>query len=320
MAKVGVFAKLLIMRPFLTTLVCMGLLSGNALAQAPEDPPTEGDAQAPTEEAQAAGDEDPHGVAAMRREELSDAAAMSLFNAASSLYEAGRFLDAARQFEAAYELSPRPSLLFNAYLAYRDAGRNEAAVRALAGYLEGAPDAPDAERLTARLAAMRESAEEDAAAAAEAATERRRLAEEAAAAERRAEEEGRRADDERRRLEEATRRSPIGIVMAATGGVALITGAVTGVVANNRFQALEQNCPDTFCSQLADLEGTRPGIRRLQRTTDALLFGGAALTITGLVLTFVLKPTPVLEPTEPTAEPTASCSFDSWELGVRGSF
>lgn len=319
MAKPVVFAKLKPMRLFLTTLICMGLFSGHALAQPPADPAEEG-AQADGDEGeqadgdegeQADGDEDPHGVAAMRREELSDAAAMSLFNAASSLYEAGRFLDAAQQFEAAYELSPRPSLLFNAYLAYRDAGRNESAVRSLAAYLENAPDAPDAERLTARLAAMRESAEQDATAAAEAAAERQRLAAEAAAAELRAEQE-------RQRAEEAieSRRSPVGIVIAAVGGTALVTGLVTALIANNRFRNLEEQCVDgTFCPQAADLNGVRPGLRRLQRTTDAMLFGGAALTITGLVLTFVLKTSP-----SPAAEPTASCSFDSCELGVRGSF
>lgn len=296
------------------TLICMGVLSGTAHAQPPAEAPGE-DAeqvaeQAPEQAAQAVDPDDPRGVAAMRREELSDEAAMSLFNAASSLYEAGRFLDAARQFEAAYELSPRPSLLFNAYLAYRDAGRNESAVRALAGYLDGAPNAPDAERLTARLAAMRESAEEDATAAAEAAAERQRLAAAAAAAEQRAEEE-------RQRAEEAEERRPstLGIVLAATGGAALLAGAATALVANNRFTTLEEDCPTEFCSTRADLEENAPGIRRIQRATDVLLFGGAAVAITGLVLTFVLRSSPT-----PAAQPTASCSSNSCELGVRGSF
>lgn len=315
MAKSAVLTKVLIMRCSLMTLICLGVLSGTAHAQPPaEAPGEEGDQvaeQTPEQAAQAAVDpDDPRGVAAMRREELSDEAAMSLFNAASSLYEAGRFLDAARQFESAYELSPRPSLLFNAYLAYRDAGRNASAVRALTAYLESAPDAPDAERLTARLAAMRDSAEEGAAAEAEAAAERERLAAAAAAAERLAEEERQRADEA---IE--NRRSPVGIVMAAVGGTALVAGLVTGLIASKRFRNLEANCTNSVCSEAADLSGVRPGIQRLQRTTDAMLFGGAALTITGLALTFLLK-----SDATPAAEPTAACSFDSCELGVRGSF
>ena len=303
------------------TLVCMGLLVGRAQAQPPAEAPIEeaeqdGQDGQDGQTEQAVDEADPHGVAAMRREELSDAAAMSLFNAASSLYEAGRFLDAAQQFEAAYELSPRPSLLFNAYLAYRDAGRNESAVRSLASYLENSPNAPDAERLTARLAAMRESASQDAAAEAASAAERERLSAVAEAAQREAEEERMRADEERRRAEEAESFNPVGIIMAATGGAALIAGTVTAVFARQRFKSIEENCPDgTFCALSANLDETLPSARRLQRTTDALLFGGAALAITGFVLTFVLRPS-----STPAAEPTASCSFDSCELGVRGSF
>lgn len=298
------------MRCSLLTLVCLGLLSGNAHAQPPAETPSEEGDQVAEQQVAEVDPDDPHGVAAMRREELSDEAAMSLFNAASSLYEAGRFLDAAEQFEAAYELSPRPSLLFNAYLAYRDAGRNQSAVRALAAYLEGAPDAPDAERLTARLAAMRDSANQDAEAEAEAAAERERLAAAAAAAEQRAEEE-------RQRAEEAEERRPstLGIVIAATGGAALVAGAATALVANGRFTTLQEDCPTEFCSTRAELEENAPGIRRIQRATDVLLFGGAAVAITGLVLTFALRSS-----SAPAAQPTASCDFDSCELGVRGSF
>lgn len=301
------------MRFFLTTLGCFALLMGHAHAQ----PPAETPADEAEPEAEAAADEDPHGVAAMRREELSDEAAMSLFNAASSLYEAGRFLDAAQQFEAAYELSPRPSLLFNAYLAYRDAGRNESAVRALSGYLENSPNAPDAERLTNRLAAMRESADQEAASEAEGAAERERLAAEAAAAEQRAEEERLRAEEERLRAEEAEQRRPsaVGIILAAAGGAAVVASIATAVVANNRFANLENDCPTQFCSTSANFEETAPKVRRMQRTTDVLLFGGAALAITGIVLTFVLRSNAT-----PATEPTASCDFDSCELGVRGSF
>ena len=51
-------------------------------------------------------------------------------------YDAGRFEDAAREFWRAWELSERPLLLYNVFLARRDMGDLEGAAEALSMYLE----------------------------------------------------------------------------------------------------------------------------------------------------------------------------------------
>ena len=94
------------MRSFLLSLACLALAAGHVHAQESESPPD--DAVADIELSAEVDPDDPRGMAAMRRETLEDDAARALFSAASSLYEAGRFESAAQQFEAAYELSPRP--------------------------------------------------------------------------------------------------------------------------------------------------------------------------------------------------------------------
>jgi tetratricopeptide (TPR) repeat protein len=82
-----------------------------------------------------------------------DEDARQIFQAAQLLYEDGEFEQAGRMFERAYELSQRTSLLYNAYLAYRDGQMQADAARVLRQYLDQ-PDAQDRERLTPRLAAL----------------------------------------------------------------------------------------------------------------------------------------------------------------------
>ncbi|MEM9865318.1 MAG: hypothetical protein AAF938_27180, partial [Myxococcota bacterium] len=259
-------------------------------------------------------DYDPQGVQAMRDVELDEGEARNHFRIAQALYEGGRFLEAAQEFEEAHRLSARPSMLFNAYLAYRDAGRLNDSLRALEGYLDGAPDAEDAARLSARARAMRRSLEEQAAEQQAEEAERERLAAEAAAAEARAEQEAARAAEAQQRAAEAEGRpSPVGWVVAGTGVAALIAGGVTAAAASSRFSDLESSCPDGFCPQDFDLDGEQSSTLRLQRTTDALLYSGAALTVAGVVLLLVLK-------RGGNQAPTASCTDDGCSFGMQGVF
>lgn len=95
--------------------------------------------------------------------------AREAFQVAVSLYGAGRYLEAAREFQRSYELSHEAGLLRNLYLALRDAGDVRGARTALRGYLAaGAPDTTDDDRrlLQHRLEALdRAIADEDARAA-----------------------------------------------------------------------------------------------------------------------------------------------------------
>lgn len=75
------------------------------------------------------------------------------FELGERLYAAGQFVDAAREFELAYETSHRPELLYNAYLAHRDAGQLPQARAALDGYIARAEGA-DTPMMRERLATL----------------------------------------------------------------------------------------------------------------------------------------------------------------------
>jgi hypothetical protein len=113
--------------------------------------------------------------------------AREAFQVAVSLYAAGRYAEAAREFERSYSLSHEGGLLRNLYLARRDAGDVRGAAEALRAYLAaGAPDTTEEDRrlLEHRLAALDRAIEEETAAE-RARAEEARLAE-AREAERRA--------------------------------------------------------------------------------------------------------------------------------------
>lgn len=258
---------------------------------------------------------DPRGPSAMRTQEMDEGQAQSRFRIATALYEEGRFLEAAREFEAAYELSRLASLKFNAYLAFRDAGRLADAVRCLSTYLEEAPDAAEHERLSGRLAAMRRTlaennAEEDAARA-----ERERLEAEAAA-------ERQRAASERERANAAvratTRINPTGYVVGALGVAMVLAGGGVGLIANGRYDALAADCPSGFCNRSIDIDERQGSLLRAQRATDALLYGGAAVAVTGVILILVLPDVTAAD--DVALRPNAACGVNGCELSLGGSF
>lgn len=74
-------------------------------------------------------------------------------------YDTGHFADAVGHFEAALELSGRPVMYYNLYLAHRDNADLAGAIDALEHYLQSgvtAESAPQGERLQSLLNAMRE--------------------------------------------------------------------------------------------------------------------------------------------------------------------
>ena len=58
----------------------------------------------------------------------------------TKLYDLGRYQEAAHEYEEAFRLHPDPALLFNIGQAYRQAGDDDAAVRAYRGFLRRFPD------------------------------------------------------------------------------------------------------------------------------------------------------------------------------------
>ncbi|MCC7536955.1 MAG: tetratricopeptide repeat protein, partial [Deltaproteobacteria bacterium] len=86
-----------------------------------------------------------------------DEEARARFEAGRAHYDAGRFREALTEFRAAYELSPRPLLLYNIYLASLDLGEIHDAADALRRYLAtDEVDPNERTQLQARLRALDE--------------------------------------------------------------------------------------------------------------------------------------------------------------------
>ncbi|MCS6797658.1 MAG: hypothetical protein NZ898_03870 [Myxococcota bacterium] len=230
-------------------------------------------AQAPTDSSPGAGG---GGVT------LDDARARRHFQAGRSLLDVGRFQQAADEFEEAYRLSGRHELLFNVYVAARDAGDLPRAASALERYLANVPDAPDRANLEARLATMRERVTAE-----QMAAEQRRQAEELA---RRREQEARAreaelaAERERFARERARRRGPpVGaVVLMGVGGAAAAASVATGLLALRKVHDLEEACPNDACPVGFDLESARAEARSLVRVTDVLWISGLVVAAGGV--------------------------------------
>jgi hypothetical protein len=84
-----------------------------------------------------------------------DAPAKQHFDAGAAAYDAGRYADAAWEFEAARAAGPSPELDFNVGRARDRMGDAKAAVEAYGRYLAARPGAADAGEVRARVSALR---------------------------------------------------------------------------------------------------------------------------------------------------------------------
>lgn len=83
--------------------------------------------------------------------------ARALFLAGRVAFDEGRFEAAIRHFQASYELSERPALLYNIAQCYDRLRRDPQAIEAFERYLQAAPDAENRPTVEARLRALREA-------------------------------------------------------------------------------------------------------------------------------------------------------------------
>jgi len=212
--------------------------------------------------------------------------AREAFERGRLLYDNGAFKKAAEAFDRAYALSGKPGLLYNVYIAHRDANQPAQAAEALRGYLEKVPDVENRAQLESRLAALDEGLERErqrqaeAEAAAAAAAAAASAEQEAAASPPPEAESAAPADNQRWWL------TPT-IVMA--GGGALMAASIgTGIVSNNKAKDLESECTNGVCDPSA--KSTRDTGHTMAVVTDVLLFSGAAVAITGAVLMVLKRP------------------------------
>jgi hypothetical protein len=82
----------------------------------------------------------------------SEQMARNIFEAGRAAYEAGRFDQALRYFQEAYDLSQRPALLFNIASAADRLQENQRAIEAYRAYLRAVPNADNRELAESRIA------------------------------------------------------------------------------------------------------------------------------------------------------------------------
>jgi tetratricopeptide (TPR) repeat protein len=218
-------------------------------------------------------------VAAQSPATGSEAEARAAFERGRVLYDSGEFVQAAQAFEEAHRLSGRDALLYNLYLAHRDANQPEQAAVALRGFLTKVENIENRAQLEARLAALeqglareREEREREAAAAA---------ASSQAAQEKPAEPRAATAEAEPGK----SLRFISAVSLASVGGAMMVASIATGLMARSRQNELEDECPNKLCD--SSLEDTAESGEKLARTTDVLLFGGLAVAAAGTVLLFL---------------------------------
>lgn len=246
------------------------------------------------------------------------AAAQSYFRVGQTLYDEGRFVDAGAEFDRAYDLAKRPLLLYNAYLAYRDAGMLDEAADRLRRYIETGDDAGNRAVLQSRLASLEAQIAERDAARAAAEEQERLLHEEAENDERAAQEETAREQLEAER-ERADRAQGLAIGVGGVGGAALIAGAIFGGVALGQANSAREACPDGLCPFGFDLAQAQADVFGLALASDILVGLGAAAMVTGLVIWLVTRPSSTPESEAPAVQASGVCLAHGCtaSLGVR---
>jgi len=204
-------------------------------------------------------------------------------------YDNGDFARAAGAFEEAYKLSGREGLLYNLYLAYRDANEQEKAAEALRNYLAKVEVIENRAQLESRLKAL------EAGIAQRKANDARE-----AEAQRRAEEQRTQAPAAAtaQKADPASTPAPApvedkkwwltGVIVMAAGGALMVGSLPTGLMANSKAKKLEDQCVGGSCPD--SLKSTADSGKTLALVTDVLLFGGLATVAVGGVLLLLQKP------------------------------
>lgn len=94
------------------------------------------------------------GGGAARAAPENPAAAREHYDRGTKFYDIGRYDDAIREFEAAYQAKADPAFIFNLAQAHRLAGHNQEALRLYRTYLRYVPDPPNREDIETKIAAL----------------------------------------------------------------------------------------------------------------------------------------------------------------------
>lgn len=233
------------------------------------------------------------------------------FRLGTAYYDSGRFSQAAQEFKQAYELSRRPQLLYNLFLAYRDAGEIANAAGALRQFLAEEPDIEDRGKLEARLAALEKIL-------AEQPPEQQKPADEPPAAQAPAAE----AQPETKAAEPAAASAAsepklkwLPWTLIGTGGALVVGGVISGTLAVSDQKKLENDCPN---AEECTLSKSEVNDLKSSGSTKAAL--GDALWITGAVTAGVGIAFLFWQPWNKGDASSASLDFDCRRSGCRAAY
>lgn len=244
--------------------------------------------------------------------EEGEEAARKHFRLGRAYYDNGDFAQAAVEFEEAYRISQRAALLYNIYLAYRDASDMRHAADALRKYLELEHNIENRGQLEARLAALDRTLADEAANPPSAtpsptpAPGAAAFAEhgsgpnvapaplpataEVAAAPVSAEPE------HAAPVTTSSRNLTLPVVLMASGGALMAGSLVTGILTLGKRGDLSDaqaqcqklgTCNALSPARVSMLNAERSSGKTLATITDVLLFGGLAVAGTGVVLLLI---------------------------------
>jgi tetratricopeptide (TPR) repeat protein len=228
-------------------------------------------------------------------------------------YDNGNFAQAGVEFEEAYRISQRAALLYNIYLAYRDANDTRKCADALRKYLQLEKEIENRGQLESRLAALDRAlaAEAQQPAAATPAPAKplspapRPTAQPLSPAEPKPltpvpEAAAAPVPDTQSAPAAATAETSrsskfpvVPVILMATGGAMMATSVVTGLMAVSKKSewddakkqcTLEDTCAVLRPARVTELNDVRSSGQMLATVTDILLFGGVAVAGTGVVL------------------------------------
>lgn len=201
-------------------------------------------------------------------------------------YDNGDFLRAAQEFEAAFAISQHSQLLYNIYLAYRDANVTNKAAEALKGYLEQVEDVPNRAQLTARLQSLEQSlANEPQGGEQPAPTPAADPNVTAPTAEPVATPSDPAMTASTSGTSGGGKSKILPIVLMAAGGALIVGGVITGVMASGKASELEERCPTMRCA-MGDQTGMdlQSSGTTLALLTDILIPVGVVSAGVGVVL------------------------------------
>lgn len=200
------------------------------------------------------------------------------FQLATRYYTTGRFSSAADEFRISYELSGRIELLYNAFLAHREAMELDEAVEAGEAFIAGTTDEGHRQNAEARLARVRElQAQLRTAPPEDGHIEPEPPRTDLVATEP--------VETEPYNEDETASAAPW--IVAGAGGAIALASIVPGVLALGDNADLDELCASGACTGEADAIQVR-GQRRAT-LSDVMLFGGLAIAAGGVIWGLVTR-------------------------------